>query len=290
MNKLALGTVQFGLDYGVANISGKINISEAKNILEFAKKSKIDLIDTAIDYGDSEKVIGKSGIYNFKIVTKLPPFPEHLSNIESWVEKNVQSSLKRLGVKFLYGLLFHRSKDLKGDKGKKLFNALRRIKYRGLIKKIGLSIYDPKELDELMKLTKLDIIQAPLNLIDRRLETSGWLSKLHKSGVEIHTRSTFLQGLLLMPRKKIPNKFDKWNLIWDQWHSELSNSKLDAQEACLSYPLSLSEVNNVIVGVDNINQLKKLVGISKNKTLKKDWSFMISEDRMLIDPTNWDKF
>ena len=83
MNKLALGTVQFGLDYGVANISGKINTSEAKNILEFAKKSKIDLIDTAIDYGDSEKVIGKSSIYNFKIVTKLPPFPKHLSNIES---------------------------------------------------------------------------------------------------------------------------------------------------------------------------------------------------------------
>lgn len=290
MNKLALGTVQFGLDYGVANISGKINTSEAKNILEFAKKSKIDLIDTAIDYGDSEKVIGKSSIYNFKIVTKLPPFPKHLSNIESWVEKNVQSSLKRLGVKFLYGLLFHRSKDLKGDQGKKLFNALRRIKCRGLIKKIGISIYDPKELDELMKLTKLDIIQAPLNLIDRRLETSGWLSKLHKSGVEIHTRSTFLQGLLLMPRKKIPNKFDKWNLIWDRWHSELSNSKLDAQEACLSYPLSLSEINNVIVGVDNINQLKKLVGITNSKTLKKDWSFMISEDRMLIDPTNWDKF
>ena len=290
MSKLALGTAQFGLDYGIANESGKIKILDAKNILEFARVSKIDLIDTAIGYGDSEKVIGEIGAQEFKIVSKLPPFTENLLDIDLWLKNNVQSSLKRLGVKFLYGLLLHRPGDLRGDMGKKLIKALKKIQSQGLIKKIGLSIYDPRELDEFINLIEPDIIQAPLNIIDRRLETSGWLSKLHQSGIEVHTRSTFLQGLLLIPIKKIPSKFDKWNLIWEKWNSELFKNNLNASEVCLSYPLSLPEVTRVIVGIDNLNQLKNLVKISKNNTVKKDWSFMISNDPMLIDPTKWGEY
>ena len=290
MSKLALGTAQFGLDYGIANESGKIKILDAKNILEFARVSKIDLIDTAIGYGDSEKVIGEIGAQEFKIVSKLPPFTENLLDIDLWLKNNVQSSLKRLGVKFLYGLLLHRPGDLRGDMGKKLIKALKKIQSQGLIKKIGLSIYDPRELDEFINLIEPDIIQAPLNIIDRRLETSGWLSKLHQSGIEVHTRSTFLQGLLLIPIKKIPSKFDKWNLIWEKWNSELFKNNLKASEVCLSYPLSLPEVTRVIVGIDNLNQLKNLVKISKNNTVKKDWSFMISNDPMLIDPTKWGEY
>ena len=99
MSKLALGTAQFGLDYGIANESGKIKILDAKNILEFARVSKIDLIDTAIGYGDSEKVIGEIGAQEFKIVSKLPPFTENLLDIDLWLKNNVQSSLKRLGSK-----------------------------------------------------------------------------------------------------------------------------------------------------------------------------------------------
>ena len=153
-----------------------------------------------------------------------------------------------------------------------------------------MSIYDPRELDEFINLIEPDIIQAPLNIIDRRLETSGWLSKLHQSGIEVHTRSTFLQGLLLIPIKKIPSKFDKWNSIWEKWNSELFKNNLNASEVCLSYPLSLPEVTRVIVGIDNLNQLKNLVKISKNNTVKKDWSFMISNDPMLIDPTKWGEY
>ena len=290
MSKLALGTAQFGLDYGIANESGKIKILDVKNILEFARVSKIDLIDTAIGYGDSEKVIGENGAQEFKIVSKLPPFTENLLDIDLWLKNNVQSSLKRLGVKFLYGLLLHRPGDLRGDMGKKLIKALKKIQSQGLIKKIGLSIYDPRELDEFINLIEPDIIQAPLNIIDRRLETSGWLSKLHQSGIEVHTRSTFLQGLLLIPIKKIPSKFDKWNSIWEKWNSELFKNNLNASEVCLSYPLSLPEVTREIVGIDNLNQLKNLVKISKNNTVKKDWSFMISNDPMLIDPTKWGEY
>ena len=130
-------------------------------------------------------------------------------------------------------------------------------------------------------------MQAPLNLIDRRLETSGWLSKLHSEEIEIHTRSVFLQGLLLMPRNKIPKKFNKWSKYWDRWFLELKKNRLSAAEACLLYPLSLPEIDRVIVGVDNVSQLNEVITNSKSQKSKIDWSFMISNDQNLINPSNW---
>lgn len=287
MSKLALGTAQFGLKYGVANQKGQIKFSEVDKILKLAKNSNIDLIDTAIIYGNSEKVIGKTGINDFKFVTKLPCLSIDCNNINSWVEKHVQSSLFNLGVSSLYGLLIHKSDDLLGNHGKKLIKALEVLKKDGLVKKIGVSIYDPSECEKFMQLTRFDIVQAPLNIVDRRLETSGWLSKLYSEEIEIHTRSVFLQGLLLMPRNSIPNIFNRWSRVWDQWTLELERNKLSAVGACLLYPLSFPEINRVIVGVDNSTQLNSIINSSKSHQSKIDWSFMSCNDEMLINPTNW---
>ena len=198
MSKLALGTVQFGLKYGIANQTGQVKPEDAKKILQLAKDANIDLVDTAMAYGDSEKVIGDAGIIDFRFISKLPPLPKDCSDVDTWVKEKIQSTLTHLGIRSLYGLLVHRSENLLGNPGKKLIKALNSLKFNGLVKKIGISIYDPLELDQVMHLTNFDIIQAPLNIVDRRLETSGWLSRLNKFGVEVHTRSTFLQGLLLM--------------------------------------------------------------------------------------------
>jgi len=289
-SKLALGTVQFGLKYGIANQTGQTNAAEAKRILELAEQHKINCLDTAITYGNSEQVLGEIGISSrFNVVSKLPPLPSDLFNIESWVNYQVQESLKRLKVKCLYGLLLHRSENLLGSRGTKLANALEKLQSSGLIKKIGVSIYAPSELDYATDCLPLNIVQAPLNVVDRRLETSGWLSKLHRDGVEVHTRSAFLQGILLMHRDDIPVKFEKWATQWDQWAKYLKNFNTSATAACLSYPLSLQEVDRVVVGVDNLKQLKELIEAARlNHSLNEDL-FMISEDQRLINPTNWCK-
>lgn len=287
MKKLSLGTAQFGMNYGISNQKGKVKAQEVKKILKLAKNSNIDTIDTAIIYGDSEKVIGNLGFKNFQIITKLPSLHENCEDIYSWVEKNVKLSLKRLKTSSLHGLLVHRTEDLLGNNGMKLINALKIIKKNGLVKKIGISIYDPSECEKVMKLTRMDIVQAPLNIIDRRLDFSGWLSRLHAEEVEIHTRSVFLQGLLLMPRNRIPNIFNKWSKIWDQWALKLKNNNLSALEACLSYPLSLPEIDKIIVGVENVNQLRDIIDKSNSKKIKNDFSFMVSNDQMLINPSNW---
>ena len=287
MNKLALGTAQFGLKYGIANQVGQIKLTEVEKIVRFAKNSSIDLIDTAVVYGESEKIIGSIGAKDFKLVSKLPALPENCKDVNSWVEEKVQSSLKRLGIQSLYGLLVHRSENLLGASGKKLVDALNKAKLNGLAKKIGVSIYDPSECEILMKIIKIDIVQAPLNIIDRRLVDSGWLSRLHSEGIEIHTRSVFLQGLLLMPQKIIPKSFNKWSKLFDQWSNNLKKNNLSATEVCLSYPLSFKEIDRVIVGVDSVLQLDEIVKKSKFCQLEINWDFMISNDQKLINPTNW---
>ena len=97
--KIALGTAQFGSNYGIANKSGKINYKEAKKILKLAKKNKINTIDTAINYLDSEKILGKIGVRKFNIVTKLPAIPKKNKNIEKWIRSKIHKSLKRLKIK-----------------------------------------------------------------------------------------------------------------------------------------------------------------------------------------------
>jgi aryl-alcohol dehydrogenase-like predicted oxidoreductase len=287
MSKLALGTAQFGQRYGIANQTGQIKITEIDKILQLAKDENIDLVDTAIGYGNSEKIIGDTVYKDFKFVTKLPPIPKDCEDLNSWVEEKVQSSLIRLGIQSLYGLLLNSSENLLGTQGKRLINAINRVKINGLVKKIGISIYDPSECEQIMRLTRIDIVQSPLNILDQRLVTSGWLSRLHSQEIEIHTRSTFLQGLLLMPRNRIPKSFDKWSKTWDQWSLELKKKNLSATEACLLYPLSFSEIDRVIVGVDNAAQLNDIIKSSKFQKSNVDWSFMISKDQMLINPSNW---
>lgn len=285
--RIALGTAQFGLNYGIANEVGQASLLDVQRILSHAKANEIDVLDTAIAYGDSEEVLGKIGVAKFNVVSKLPSLPEDCGDIDSWVVDQVDESLRRLGVPSIYGLLLHRSHNLMGSSGKKLIDALSRVKSNGLIQKAGVSIYDPSELDEIMHLMQIDLVQAPLNVIDRRLEASGWLSRLHQEGVEVHTRSAFLQGLLLMPRDKIPGKFEAWATLWDSWASELEENYLSAAAASLSYPLSLPEVGRVVVGVDNVDQLKSLIAASQIQLPQHDFSFMASEDQMLINPSNW---
>ena len=288
MNKLALGTVQFGLKYGIANKIGQIRFEDVKKILQFARNVNIDLIDTAISYGDSEKVIGDVSIKDFKFVSKLPALPKSDVNISSWIEDEIQFSLKRLGIQSLYGFLIHRSEDLLGNSGKKIVNALNKLKSKGIVKKIGVSIYEPSELEKLTGLIELDIVQAPLNIIDQRLLSSGWLSKLYKNNIEVHTRSVFLQGLLLMSWQKRSFRFSRWNNLWKIWHEWLNDNQITALEATIRYALSIKEVSKVIVGVDSEEQLRQIILASDGK-LPPIPSELAIDDISLLNPSNWDK-
>lgn len=287
MKKIGLGTVQFGLNYGVANKNGKVPFGEAKKIVEGAIEAGIDTFDTAISYGDSEQVLGTIGVQDLKVVTKLPDLPDGISDVAGWVENQVSQSVVKLGANAVYAVLLHRSENLLGSNGDQIAKSLNWLKTQGLVQKVGVSIYDPAELMRVINKIDLDIVQAPLNLVDRRLVDSGWLDRLFSEGIEVHTRSAFLQGLLLMSRKQIPPYFERWSSLWDNWQRALREGHVNPVEACLSYPLSLASVSRVVVGVDSVAQFNTILQAAEAAHFSDAWSFMCSSDEDLINPARW---
>ncbi len=288
MSRLALGTAQFGLPYGVANQVGQVSRSEAKAMLKLASSNGLDTLDTAIAYGDSEACIGKVGAKNFKIITKLPVVPQGCNDIGIWVLEQVKASFLRLGVTKVYGLLLHRSDQLLGSNSALLYKALLDLKDNGLVQKVGVSIYSPTELDALSSTYHFDLVQAPFNLVDQRLYRSGWLQRLKENDIEIHTRSVFLQGLLLMKRAEIPHKFSPWTCLLKKWHGWLEVNSASAVEASLAFPLAFSEVDRVIVGADSVIQLSQIIS-SVNLLANIDLPDLRCDDPNLINPAFWNK-
>lgn len=285
-NRITLGTVQFGMDYGIANTCGKVSNSEASLVLDFARSHGIDTLDTAIAYGDSEKVLGEIGVNEWEIISKLPAAELDSSDIRKWVTNSITESLKRLRVSKLNGILLHDSSQLSGADGKALYDSLQDLKQQGLVEKIGVSIYNPDELDLIMDKYKLDIVQAPFNVFDQRLDKSGWLTRLHDLGIEVHTRSAFLQGLLLMDIENRPEKFSRWQEHWQLWHQWLIDQNVSPLQACLGYVLSHSEIDRVVVGVDSLTHIQEIIA-SVLEPCNKLPEIFSSNDLDLINPSRW---
>ena len=289
MMRLALGTAQFGFDYGVANSNGQVLQENAKEIIEYCKLEGIVMLDTAVDYGLSERCLGQVGVEDFDIVTKLPSIPEHSTDIETWIIREVSASMSHLNVKRLYALMLHRPEQLLGPNGERILRSLDKLKAIGLVKKIGISAYSPEEIEIIFNMYRFDIVQAPFNLLDQRLVNTGCLNKLSANGVEVHTRSSFLQGLLLLPRDAIPNKFKAWNFLWDSWHDWLIKNNISAVEGCLAFVLTYSKINKVVVGVDTRDQLKEIVRSTLLPSRGITFPDISCSDTDLVNPMNWNK-
>lgn len=286
--KLALGTVQFGLDYGVASKSGRVTVQEAGAILRGAQIRGINTIDTAIAYGDSEVVLGQLGVKNWNTITKLPAVPNDCRDVKQWVYDQTQESLSRLSISQLYGVLLHRPAQLFAPMGEDLYVGLQDLKEKGITHKVGISVYSTNELSKLLNYYSFDLVQAPLNILDRRLIESGWASRLSKAGIEVHSRSTFLQGLLLMPSYQRPAKFNLWADTLKEWDQWLERSGLTSLQACMRYVSNLKEVDCVVVGVDTLDQLSQIVDAAEGE-LKTLPEFKALKDTRLIDPSCWNQ-
>ena len=286
MSRLALGTAQFGQSYGIANRNGQVKRSAAKAMLQLAAANGIDTIDTAIAYGESESCLGEVGAQGFRLVTKLPAVPNGCADTIGWVQEQVGASLSRLGVSAVYGMLLHCPGQLLGPDGKAIYQTLQGLKETGKVQKIGVSVYAPSELELLIPRYHFDLIQAPFNLVDRRLCTAGWLRRLKDRGVEIHTRSAFLQGLLLMPQAAEPGKYATWSDLWSKWHGWLAHHNVTAVQACLAFPLSFQEIDRVVVGADSVSQLGQIIRAAAS-VVSDDLPDLYCDAENLINPARW---
>jgi aryl-alcohol dehydrogenase-like predicted oxidoreductase len=286
--RLILGTAQFGLDYGIGNRTGQTSLSEATSILQTAQAHGVRVLDTAAAYGDSERRLGDIGLERWSVISKLPLMPDDVGNVRQWVKESAEASLLRLKIPSLHGLLLHRPEQLLGSHGAALYAALLELKESNLVQKLGISIYDPGELDQLCKQYQFDIVQCPFNLMDRRLIDSGWLYRLRDLGTELHVRSVFLQGLLLLPPMARPAKFSRWEGLWSNWRRWLEQTAMTPLQACLNYALSFPEIGKVVLGVDRTTQLQEIIGII-GLAMPVVPNNLQSTDLRLINPSRWNE-
>jgi len=287
ISKISIGTAQFGLDYGVANLNGKPSFQKSNDIINEAKSSGIYMLDTASAYGNSESVLGDIGISEFDITTKIPSIPCKEEHIEKFIENIINNSLLNLKIKKLNTVLVHDSKQLADRKYfNPIYKTLISLKERNIVSKIGVSIYKPSELDKIKDIYKFDIVQSPLNIVDRRLETSGWVDKLKKNDIEIQARSIFLQGLLLMSKNSRPMKFNKWKNLWVSWDDWCLKEDISPISACLNFILNQEFINSIVLGVDSKNQLKEICNCVKNSSNSFPGN-LSSDDEFLINPVLW---
>lgn len=287
--KLALGTAQFGLNYGIANAAGQVTADAAGKILARARAAGMDTIDTAIAYGQSEERLGEVGVNGWHVVSKLPAVPDDCTDVQAWVVENVAASLSRLKLSQLRAVLLHRPGQLLGVHGRHLYQALLKLKEIGKVEKIGISIYEPNELDELSEHYSFDLVQAPFNAFDRRLLTSGWMDRLHVEGVEIHVRSAFLQGLLLSDVGAMPEGFKRWEPLWLPWRSWVTDSGLTPLQAALGHVMSFPEIDRVVVGVDSLVQLNEILECAEFEPLRAP-AAIATADHDLLNPARWPAF
>jgi aryl-alcohol dehydrogenase-like predicted oxidoreductase len=272
IRKIGLGSVQFGLDYGISNHSGKTPSSEVTNILRLAQQSGIAVIDTASAYGDAEKVLGQNDISPFKIVSKFMP-----PTAGQALSGQLDATLHNLKKDSVYGYLAHRPLELAETPA--LWQELQELKINKKVEKVGFSLNSTDELGTLLELQMIpDIVQVPYNYLDRRFETA--LKELKSNGCEIHTRSAFLQGLFFSDVSNLSEYFnDVKPLIED-----LQQNEKHLSAALLHFVLTKEFIDIVIIGVENVKQLEdNLVHLNEQFNLPPISD--VSED--ILIPSRW---
>ena len=275
MGKLVLGTVQFGLQYGV-NSAGRPSQKAVKSILNEAATGGITTLDTSSAYGNSEEVLGDSIVApgQFNIVSKYPKG-------ETPVGEMFNSSLKRLKVNKLYGYLLHHFEVYKNNP--KVWDEFIELKESGKVQKIGFSLYTPEELGLILKNgSPFDLIQVPFNIFDKKF--LPYMKELHEKGVEIHVRSTFLQGLFFKDRNALPEKLQPMRKYLLQLDEFSNKSGLSISEIALNYNLQNPYIDGVLIGVDNVEQLQMNLNSVKDTPI--DIEIEVKEQE-LLNPVNW---
>lgn len=285
--KLGLGAAQFGMQYGISNHK-RCSKAEVAEILNKAALNDIFFVDTAPGYGESEELLGELFPENnlFKIITKIPSLGDN-GYERGMLFNTLKSSLAKLKVQSVYGLLMHNANDLLLGNGQKIWGEMQELKALGLVKKIGVSVYTGEEIEQLTNLYSLDLIQLPLNVFDQRLLNNGYLSDLKKMEVEIHARSIFFQGLLLMELNNIPCFFDPIKVNFENYHRWLIKNNISRLQAALSFIAKIKEVDLALVGINSLEHLKEILSCKVIELDLDHFSRFSIQNDLMLNPSVW---
>ncbi len=290
--KLGLGTAQFGMPYGIANRGAAPPQEEITRVLDAAAAAGIDCLDTAPLYEDSEQRLGVAlqGGCAFRIVTKSPAFANAEIGARECHElrSTLLRSLERLGQARVYGLLVHHANDVLKPGGRKLTETLRALAHEGLVEKIGVSVYTPEQLDRILQVFEPDLVQLPLSVLDQRFFQSGHLDRLKHRQVEVHARSIYLQGVLLMAPGNLPPFLAPLRNTLEEYGAALNAHGMSRMDGALAFVRSMAAVEYAIVGVQELKELHELIAASLNPSETAiDFARYAVADETMILPPRW---
>ena len=291
MPRICLGSVQFGLKYGITNERGQVSAQEIQSILHHASLYGIPWIDTAQAYGDAELSL----VSNFLMImvfaiSKLHPQNKKYFNSEDvdiW-ENAFSASCKRLRVESLDSFLLHSSSDLLKDGGHYLEKWMLDLRDSGRVKRLGVSVYSPSDLQLINQ--NLWISCSYLSIYDQRFLQDGTLAKLRADGTAIHARSLYLQGLLLSPESKWPSWVDP---SVRSHHKALEELALERNcrliDLVLGFAQEQHDLEAVVIGICNLFELKQLLSVwsTSSPWQSREWTQWALEDINFLDPRNW---
>lgn len=295
MKQLILGTVQLGMNYGINNKNGKPPVEEAFNILNTAYEKRISILDTASAYGDSEKIIGnfiESQNKHFKIITKLRKLDKDKDQLKQ-IEESLKHSLLNLSVSKVEYYLYHSFEDLVNNKN--AFEYLNELRKKGVVEKLGVSIYDTEELEHILSNYSEDIkfIQLPFNIFDLRWLKNDLLKRAKEKNIEIAARSVFLQGLLFTDKNTASRIHDKaYDYIAEL--KEFSNNKgFTVEQVAMGFVKQQEHIDYLLIGCENEEQLLKNSEIFNMNIefSEKDLELINKKfgtiEKKIIDPRQW---
>lgn len=287
--RLGLGTAQFGMEYGVSNRVGQTPPDEVAAILGRALEAGVRIIDTAAAYGTAERVVGDTGLAgSFDVVTKTPPRPSaDAGSCADGIEKALLRSLERLGLDSVYGFLVHAVTDLTGDDGAEVAARLVSLREQGLVGRIGVSVYSADEIRLASDAVAPEIVQLPLSVYDQRLLADGTLARLVREGVEVHTRSALLQGVLAMTPDELPAHLAGLKAHHVRYAAEVADLGLAPVDAALGFALGVQGPAAVVVGVNTLAQLEDLLDVAPLESGRfARWAI---DDVDLVNPARWER-
>lgn len=298
LSRLALGTVQFGMDYGISNRTGQPSKKEIQDILSLAFEAGVNLLDTAYAYGDSEEIIGEMlNLYQqgdkVVVVTKLKSLDNDLplSTLQAEIKESIYTSLRRLRLESIPIFLLHKPEHLTAYGGA-IVEQLLRLREQGIIRHIGVSIYTPQEADIVASMDAIEAVQIPLNVLDQRLIRSGFLSLAKSRNIAVFVRSVFLQGLILMDSSDVPEQLKAVLPFKKELYEMYIRSGRTVAEIALKFCLGQQGVTSVLVGIDNAAQMKQNISLFATDPLDSELESEILErftsvPEYIINPSVW---
>jgi aryl-alcohol dehydrogenase-like predicted oxidoreductase len=285
--RLSLGTAQVAAGYGTTRgEESALTTDDLAELLAAARSLGIRHLDTAPDYGDAELMLGSCGLDGWDVSTKIKAPPGGEGDVRGWVARELEGSLARLGVDRLDTVLLHRPDVLATAEGPALLDALAEMRAVGTIRAVGASVYESDDLKSLLSTGVVDVIQAPVSVVDRRMLHPDVTQLLQDHGCSLHARSVFLQGLLLVEPSRRPEwarRHDTALAPWDEWSAE---QRAERGSLCLSYVLAQPGVDRVVIGVESAAQLDELVRELGGPVPPVPDSVVVDEPEVL-DPQRW---